>query len=255
MIDTHAHLNVEQFEKDSLDIINSLNSDGIETLMCIGNNHKDSLVAMKMSQEHAHIFCSLGMSPHEAGDLTPEIIDEYQSILSDPRSKNYIRAIGETGLDYHYNFASKESQIKSFRNQIGLANKFHLPVIIHCREAYDDVLKILKTEKPEKAVIHCFDGSLEFGKEIIAMGYMISLTGIITYPGRKELRNTIKKLPIEHMMLETDCPYLPPQSKRGKRNEPKFIMETAEKLAEIKDLTFAEIDKITSENAIKFFFK
>ncbi|MFH1386193.1 MAG: TatD family hydrolase [bacterium] len=247
-IDTHAHLTFPEFKPDLPEVIKRAKEAGLEAIINIALDDE----AIKRSLEIAaaypgYIFNAAGIHPHEASTWHE---NDYQK-FKDLSLKHTFVAIGEIGLDYHYKLSPIEEQTKVFRKFLQLAQELDLPAIIHSREAAKDTIDILKEENKGKlkGVLHCFAGDMELGKIALEMGLYISYTGNITFPKAENFRQTIKQIPLDRLLIETDCPFLAPQQYRGKRNEPAYVVKVAEKIAEIKGITLEEVAKQTTKNA------
>jgi len=249
MIDTHCHLYDEKLY-DNLDVIlENAKEANINKMICIGDNIKTSKKSIEISKSYDNIYATVGIHPHEAKNAPIS----YLSILEKCALNKKVVAIGEIGLDYYYNISNPEIQKKIFFDQLELSKKMNLPSVVHCRDAYDDLYETILKSKNRAGVIHCFSGSVEFAKKIIDLGFYISFTGMITFV--KELENVIQEIELKHMMVETDSPYLAPIPYRGKTNQPAYVNKVAEKIAEIKNLSIDEVEKVTTNNANILFHK
>ena len=248
-IDTHVHLDFPQFQKDREEVIERAQDAGVFKMIDIGCNLQSSQNAINLTKKYENIFATVGVHPSDI----QEYDDKVEKQIFELAKQEKVVAIGEVGLDYFHGDKDIEKQKQVFVSQINLAKEFAKPLVIHTREAGEDLLNILKKEKPLQAVIHCFTENLEFAEEVLAFDYMISFTGIITYPSAEDVCKVVAKIPLKRIMIETDCPFLAPQKYRGKRNEPSFVVEVARKIAEIKDLSFEEVVKTTTKNAEIFF--
>lgn len=251
LIDTHAHLDGDRFKEDLDAVITRAKNQGVETIITVGCDLESSRASVNLSHNHSNLYATVGIHPHDALSLTTEVLAQLNLLAQQDK----VVAIGEIGLDYYRNHCSHDQQQQAFRQQIQLAHQCNLPIVVHDREAHDDVMQILVEEDAQKVggVLHCFSGDLAMAKRCIEMGFYLSFTGTITYPKNNEMREIIRHIPTEHILVETDCPYLAPQNWRGKRNEPAYVVKTAEKIAEIKGLTLSDIARITSLNAHKLF--
>ncbi len=249
MIDTHCHLYDEKLYANLDEIITNASEANIEKMICIGDNLQTSEKSIKISETYQNIYATIGIHPHESKN-TPI---SYLSMLEKKATHKKVVAIGEIGLDYYYNFSDSDTQKKVFLDQLKLAKKLNLPAVIHCRDAYEDLYTTILNSNHKKGVIHCFSGSIEFAKKIINLGFYISFTGMITFV--KELENIIHKIDLKHIMIETDSPYLAPVPYRGKINQPAYVNKVAEKIAEIKNISIEEVEKITTNNANLLFKK
>ncbi|MFI5333702.1 MAG: TatD family hydrolase [Chlamydiales bacterium] len=248
MIDTHAHLTVEPLVQQADALALRARERGVEKVVniCIDADGLEKGVAL--AERHPWIFNAAATTPHDVekeGETFFPLVEQNLSKLV---------AIGETGLDYFYTHSPKETQQKFFRRYLSLAKKSGLPLIFHCRDAFHDLFAIADEVAPHHpAILHCFTGTLEEALQGVARGWMISFSGIITFKKSEALREVVKQLPLENLLVETDAPYLAPQSRRGSTNEPAYIHETVEKIAEVRCMSAQEIAKITTANAIKFF--
>jgi TatD DNase family protein len=249
LIDTHCHLDFPQFDSDREQVINRAQANGLGYIINIGSSLKGSQDSVRFCEQYDFIYASVGIHPHHAEGIG-------QSELSRIKDLSFSRkvvAIGETGLDFYKNYASEESQRRLFCSLIGLAQERQMPLIIHSRAASQEVLEILKREKPRKAVVHCFSGDRDFLEHYLDLGFYISFTCNITYKNAEDLRALVKDVPLQRLMLETDAPFLPPQEFRGKRNEPAYVKNLAEEIARIKNIDFKNLAQITTFNAQQFF--
>lgn len=252
LVDTHAHLDSATFDQDRQEVIARAREAGVSHMVTVGTDLESSRLNIDIAESHSDVFAAVGIHPHDAPTATPEALEELKSLI---RSRSKIVAVGEIGLDFYRNRAPQDVQRDAFRRQIRLAREVGLPVIVHDRDAHEETLEILKEEKAAEVggVLHCFSGDLEMAKACIALGFYISFPGTITYPRNDEARTVVRGVPVDRMLVETDCPYLSPQSFRGKRNEPAFVRHTAEKIAEIKGLTVEDVARITTLNAFTLF--
>jgi TatD DNase family protein len=223
----------------------------IKYFLNVGYDFESSLNSDKLSKNYNFIFASLGFHPHDAKDFKEIFLIDFEKMIKENKK---IVAIGEIGLDYYRNLSPKETQIKVFKNQIEFAIEMNLPIIIHERDSFWDTVEILKKYKGKiNGVFHCFGGDLSKLKEIINLGFYIGIGGTLTYPKNEVLRETIKRAPLERILLETDAPYLAPQNFRGKRNEPKFLIYTAEYLAKLINIPLEKLSEITNKNFSQLF--
>ena len=248
-IDTHSHLNFSDFNEDYPDVIKRAKSVGITAILNVGADLPTSERAIDLAQKENLCYATVGVHPTNANNLKDA---DYQRLENLAREKKVV-AIGEIGLDYFHNDVSPEIQKGSFAKQIFLAKRLNLPLIIHNRDANKDTLAILKENGIKKGVMHCFSGDANFAQEVLSLGLYISFTGNLTYKKNETLRAVAREIPLKRMLLETDCPYLPPQPKRGMRNEPSFLIYTAEALAKIKEISLEELGEITTKNAKELF--
>lgn len=248
LIDSHAHLIDEMYKEDLQEVINRCQENGIEIVVNIGYSEETSKQAIELANKYDWMYAVIGLHPDECNAKADV------EFLKDLARNSKVVAIGEIGLDYHYDETNKENQAKYFIEQIKLANELNLPVVIHSRDADMDMLKILKENKIQtKFVMHCFSSSVEVAKEILKLGGYISLAGTVTFKNAKNLLEVAKIVPEDKLLVETDCPYLTPEPNRGKRNEPSNVLYTAKKIAEIRGESFEKIAKITTKNAKEFY--
>ncbi|MGZ3614408.1 MAG: TatD family hydrolase [Thermodesulfobacteriota bacterium] len=224
---------------------------GVEYIFTVGTEEKDWKRALEIAHSHPTIYAILGVHPHNA----KEIGDQTYPLLRELCRDKKVRALGEMGLDFFRNLSPRDTQLKRFREQIGLAKKLGLPIVVHDREAHFETLEILRSENAEECggIIHCFSGDYEMAKVCIGMGFYISIPGTITFKNAEGLREMVKKIPLESLLVETDAPFLTPEPFRGKRNEPGYVRYTAQKLAEIKKISFEKVAEVTSGNALRVY--
>ncbi|MBU0905810.1 MAG: TatD family hydrolase [Planococcaceae bacterium] len=250
-IDTHVHLNAEQYNEDLQDVIDRALEVGVNQMVVIGFDQKTIKRAIELAEEYDFIYAVVGWHPVDAIDCTDEDLQWIEELASHPK----VVAIGETGLDYHWDKSPKEIQQQVFRKQIQLAQRVNLPLVIHNRDATEDVVRILQEEQAEKTggVMHCFGGSVETAKTCIDMNFMISLGGPVTFKNAKKPKEVATDIPLEWLMIETDAPYLAPHPHRGKRNEPSLVPLVAEEIARLKGVSIEEVAQATTENAKRFY--
>ncbi len=252
LVDTHCHLQMEQFGKDLEEVIKRAESARVRSLILIGTDSKDNPEALALAEGNEFIHVAVGIHPHDASSLDERLLSELRQWLSHPK----VVAVGETGLDYHYMHSPREVQRKAFMQHIELAKQMNLPLVVHTREASEETMEILRMQSQDsgpgeklRGVIHCFSGDTAMAKEAIEMGLYISIAGPVTYKKSDTLREVVKSIPIENLLLETDAPYLSPVPLRGKRNEPAYMLHTAQLVAELKGLSLDDVARITSLNA------
>lgn len=250
IIDTHAHLMFPEFEGQVPLIIENAKNAGVEKIINIGCDVKTSAKAIALSEKFDCCFATVGLHPYDADDCTPELMFIWEELIS--KNKKIV-AVGEMGLDYVKAKVPKDVQKNAFRMQLALATKFGLQVVVHNRGADEDCLEILREFEDVKAVFHCYGSDVNFARKLWYYGYTVSFTGIITYPNADELSVVVDEVPMKYFFVETDCPYLAPQKYRGKRNEPAYVVEVVEKIAAIKNLPIKDIQRISTENAERFF--
>lgn len=244
MIDTHCHLLDRSFDDDRKEVIGRAFSAGVTKIIEISENPTLWQRSLFLCENYNNIFCTIGVHPNDADKFA-----DFTGILTNEKAV----AVGECGLDYYRNRVDKKIQIAVFEKQLEIAEEYKKPAVVHCRQAEEDVYKILSAHKNIKGVIHCFSSLIEFAEKFLQLGFYIGIDGPATYPNAKVLKEVIEKVPPEKILLETDSPYLPPQQYRGKRNEPAYLRYVAAKIAEIKDIDIDEVSRITDENAKKLF--
>ena len=248
IFDTHAHYNDKAFNEDRTKLLDSFTESGILGVINCGTDIEESKNSIALSKEYDFMYCAVGFHPEEISKATENYIDEIKKLASHKKCV----AIGEIGLDYYWVKDNKEDQKRIFTEQVILANELNLPVIIHSRDAHNDTLEILKKYKPN-GVLHCFSGSVEVMKEVLKLGMYIGLGGAVTFKNARVPLEVAKELPLERLLLETDCPYMSPVPMRGKRNQSTYISFVAEKIAEVKNLTKEEVLATANNNAFKLF--
>ncbi|WAA09496.1 TatD family hydrolase [Fervidibacillus albus] len=251
LFDTHAHLNAEQYEEDVEEVIQRAKDAGVENMVIVGFDRKTIEKAMELVEAHEHLYACIGWHPVDAIDCTEEDLRWIEHLSSHPK----VVALGEMGLDYHWDKSPKDVQKEVFRKQIRLAKRVKLPIVIHNREATEDVIAILKEEHAEEVggIMHSFSGSPETAKICIDMNFYISLGGPVTFKNAKKPKEVAREVPLEKLLIETDCPYLTPHPFRGKRNEPAYVRYVAEEIAKIKEIPLEQLAEMTTANAKKLF--
>ncbi|MBQ4528167.1 MAG: TatD family hydrolase [Clostridia bacterium] len=249
LFDTHAHLNDERFDNLRDELITSLAENGVGAYCEIGYDIESSKKAIELSEKYDLIYAAAGVHPHDTDPLTEKDMETLKSLCS---HKNVV-ALGEIGLDYYYDNSKRENQRKWFDRQLSLAEEIDIPVTIHTRDAMADTIDILKAHKEAKGIIHCYSGSVESAKILLGLGYYISFAGPLTFKNASTALEVAKYVPKDRMLIETDSPYLAPVPYRGKTNTPIYVAEVAKRLAEIKEMTFDDVCRITFENAKKVY--
>ena len=250
LFDTHAHMDDRAFDTDREELLSELPTRGIELLMNPGCSLASSRNASLLSQKYDYIYAAVGSHPDVADEVNEAVLEEYRALC---RKNPKIKAIGEIGLDYHYEDIPREIQLKAFRLQMALADELGLPVIVHEREAHEDGMKVVEEFPNVKGVFHCYSGSAEMAKWLVARGWYIGFTGVLTFKNARKAVEVASAIPLERIVLETDCPYMSPEPFRGKRNDPGKLYRMAEKLAEIRGLTVEEIHAVTVENGKRLY--
>ena len=249
VIDTHCHLDMKEFDRDREKVIEDAQAAGIEAMISVGSDLEGTGRAVKLSGEFDSVFASVGIHPHDAKDFTDEI---YLKLRAWSSGKKVV-AIGETGLDYHYDHSSRKVQRDVFEKHLRLAGETGLPVIIHSRESGDDTIEILRNSGITKGVFHCFSGTMEIAEQVMSMGFYISIAGPVTFKKARELKEIAGNIPDDYLLVETDAPYLSPEPFRGKRNEPAYIMHTLKQIAELRRVSLEDMARITTLNAKRLF--
>ena len=250
LFDTHAHMDDDAFDLDRKELLENLPNQGISLLMNPGCSLASSYNTSKLSQEYDYIYAAVGSHPDAADEVNEEVLEEYRKLCKlNPK----IKAIGEIGLDYHYEDIPREIQLKAFRMQMELARELNLPAIVHEREAHEDGMKVVDEFPEVTGVFHCYSGSAEMAKELIKRGWYIGFTGVLTFKNARKAIEVASSIPLDRIVLETDCPYMSPEPFRGKRNDPGKLYRMAEKLAEIRGLSVEEIHAITMENGKRLY--
>ena len=250
LFDTHAHMDDHAFDEDRKELLENLPNQGIQLLMNPGCSLASSYNTSKLSQEYDYIYAAVGSHPDVADEVNEEVLEEYRKLCKlNPK----IKAIGEIGLDYHYEDIPREIQLKAFRMQMALARELGLPVIVHERDAHEDGMKVVDEFPDVTGVFHCYSGSAEMAKELVKRGWYIGFTGVLTFKNARKAIEVASAIPLDRIVLETDCPYMSPEPFRGKRNDPGKLYRMAEKLAELRGLSVEEIHRITMENGRKLY--
>lgn len=248
IFDSHAHYDDEQFDKDRDEIIKEIHKNGVIGILNCGSDFKGAEKSVELANKYEFMYAAVGIHPEYADVLDEELIQE----LKDMTKNKKVRAIGEIGLDYYWDEnPEREIQKKVFRMQMKLAQELNLPVVIHDRDAHGDTLEIIKEFPEVTGVVHCFSGSVEFATECLKLGYYIGVTGVITFKNARKLVEVVNEVPLERLLVETDCPYMAPTPFRGKRNRSDYIKYVIEKIAEIKDVSVDDIENHTIHNIKK----
>ena len=249
IIDTHAHIYYDDYSHRMDDVIQSANDNGVETIISVGVDLKSSEECIKLAEKYEAVYATCGIHPHEADKASRRYLYELEEFYKHPK----VLAVGEIGLDYHYDFSERKIQRKIYHEQLEMANSLNLPAVVHCRESDDDILAGIQESGHSLGVIHCFASSLDFAEKILETGFHLSFTGLITFV--KELEEVVLEVPLEKMMVETDSPYLSPKPHRGKKNEPAYVVYVAEKIAELKEMSLEEVAQCTTNTALGLFKK
>jgi len=250
LFDTHAHMDDEAFSDDREQLLASLPEQGLALVMNPGCSLSSSRNASLLSQKYDYIYAAVGSHPDVADEVNEEVLEEYRRLIAENPK---IKAIGEIGLDYHYEDIPRQIQQKAFRMQMALAKELGIPVIVHERDAHEDGMKMVEEFPEVTGVFHCYSGSAEMAKELVKRGWYIGFTGVLTFKNARKAVEVAKAIPLDRIVLETDCPYMSPDPFRGRRNDPGKLYRMAEKLAEIRGLTLEEIHTITTENGKRLY--
>lgn len=250
LFDTHAHMDDRAFDRDREELLASLPSLGIGLLMNPGCSLESSRNASALSRQYDYIYAAVGSHPDAADEVCDEVLEEYRKLCKlNPK----IKAIGEIGLDYHYEDIPRDLQKRAFLAQMALAEELDLPVIVHEREAHEDGMAIVEQFHKVRGVFHCYSGSAEMARRLVDMGWYIGFTGVLTFKNARRAVETARAIPLERIVIETDCPYMSPEPFRGKRNDPSRVFRMAEALAQIRGITPEEAERITFENGKRLY--
>ena len=250
IFDTHAHYDDSRFDEDRDELLSSLKNKGVSEIINCGCDLKSCLTTLALAEKYDFIYAALGVHAHEAEEATEGDLKAIEELYKNEK----VVAVGEIGLDYHYDFSPRERQIEVFERQLVLANELDLPVIVHDRESHEDTMNLLKKYRPQ-GVVHCFSGSVEMAKEIVKLGMYIGIGGAVTFKNARKPVEVVEYLPLEYLLLETDAPYMTPVPFRGQRCDSSHIAYTAEKIAEIKSIDVQTLIDKCNENSKQLFFK
>lgn len=250
IFDSHAHYDDESFNEDRYELLENLNKEkGIVGILNCGSSIEGARGSLELANKYDFIYAAVGVHPEYANMVDEKVLQEIKEMAANPK----VKAIGEIGLDYYWEENPKrEVQIEAFKKQMEIARELNLPVVIHDREAHKDTLDIIKMYKDVKGVVHCFSGSVEFAKECLKEGYYIGFTGVVTFKNAKKILDVLKEVPMDRILVETDCPYMTPVPYRGERNRSDYIEYVIKRIAEIKELKPDEVEKFTIRNVKKF---
>jgi len=257
IFESHAHYDDERFDTDRDEILTKLPEMGISHVINIGADMKSSFESVKLAEKYSHVYASVGIHPHDAENMTKNDINELLKLTKNKK----VLAIGEIGLDFFYNNSPQESQIYWLKRQLELAAEVNLPIIVHSRDADVNMFEILndfceRVTPPNafgRGVIHCFSSDVEMAEKCVNMGFFLGIGGSVTYPKSEKLVEAVRAVPLEKILLETDCPYLSPVPVRGKRNNSQNLTYIADKIAEIKQISRTEVEKVTKSNTLRLF--
>ena len=250
LFDTHAHLDDRAFDEDRAELLKALPQQGLALVMNPGCSLESSRNVVKIAAENGYVYAAVGSHPDAADEVNEAVIEEYRTLCKlNPK----VKAIGEIGLDYHYEDIPREIQLKAFRLQMELARELDLPVIVHEREAHEDGMAVVREFPEVRGVFHCYSGSAEMARQLVNLGWYIGFTGVLTFKNARKAVEVASSVPLERIVQETDCPYMAPEPFRGKRNDPGKLYRMAEKLAQIRGLSVEEIHSITLENGKRLY--
>jgi len=251
LIDTHCHLDMDAYSEDLDTVINTAAQHGVTRILTIGIDVASSEAAVRLAELYPNVYATVGIHPHDAAQASPQGLQQLANLASHGKVVGY----GEIGLDYVKNYAPKQVQLEAFGQQLNLAQKLNLPVIIHDREAHEDTLSMLRAAGPfpRQGVMHCFSGDTQLAQATLDLGFYISIPGVATFANAQGLRDVIKAVDMDMLLLETDGPFLAPVPYRGKRNEPKLMLYTAQMVADIKNISLEEVAYSTTANAARLF--
>lgn len=251
LVDTHCHLDMAAYQTDLEEVIHSAHHHGVKRLISIGIDFPSSKAAVALSDRFPNLYATVGFHPHDAQQATPEAL----KMLADLATHRSVVGFGEIGLDYVKNYAPHDVQRKIFTEQLHLAKELDLPVVVHDREAHDDVFRLIRSAGPypRGGVMHCFSGDRQLAERMLDLGFSISIPGVVTFANAGSLHEVVRTVDLRHLLLETDGPYLTPVPFRGKRNEPKLLLYTAQKVAELKQVSLVEVAQHTTANAVRLF--
>lgn len=246
LIDSHTHLDDAQFSEDRAAVIARARAAGVERMLAIGTGGgpPDLEAGVRLAAEYPFVLATVGVHPHDAAKATDATFERLRELAAHPK----VVAIGEIGLDYHYDLSPRDVQRAVFSRQLGLAAEARLPIIIHTREAWDDTFEILRREWRGEGIVHCFTGDAAQARQALDAGFSLAFGGVLTFPKADAVREAARMAPAERLLIETDCPYLAPVPHRGKRNEPAFVVDTARRLAELRAKAVEEIAALTADN-------
>lgn len=245
LVDSHCHLDDAKFDEDREQVIERARAAGVERMMAIGTGDPADLeVAVRQADRYPFVYATVGVHPHDASKAESATFDRLRELTRHPK----VLAVGEIGLDYHYDFSPRDVQRSVFERQLEIAAEAGKPIVIHTREAWADTLEVLRANWHGAGIMHCFTGDARQAEEALAIGFHLSFGGVLTFPKAETVRDAARITPDDKLLVETDCPYLAPVPHRGKRNEPAFVVETVRRLAEVRGRTAEEIASITTAN-------
>lgn len=249
LFDTHAHLNDPAFDEDRAELLETFRDAGVGMVMNVGCCLASSKDCIALAETYPWIYAAVGTHPDSADEVSEEVLEAYRQMCRHEK----VKAIGEIGLDYYYETIPRQVQQRAFRMQMALAQELDMPVIIHERNAHEDGMNIVREFPKVTGVFHCYSGSAEMARQLVNMGWYIGFTGVLTFKNARKAVETAQRIPLERIVLETDCPFMAPEPYRGKRNHPGYLMQMAQKLAQIRGLDVEEVIRVTTENAKRLY--
>lgn len=249
LFDTHAHMDDDAFREDRDAVLTGLREKGVALVMNPGCSLESSRNAVALAQRYDFVYAAVGSHPDAADEVDAQVLEAYRQLSRQEK----VKAIGEIGIDYHYEDIPRQLQLKAFRLQLELARELGLPVIVHERDAHEDGLALAKEFRDVGGVFHCFSGSAQMAKQLVDLGWYIGFTGVLTFKNARKAIEAAQAIPIDRIVLETDCPYMAPEPYRGRRNDPGYLFRMAQQLAQIKQMDVEEIHKITLENGRRLY--
>lgn len=249
LFDTHAHLNDPAFDEDRAELLDTFRDARVGLVLNAGCSLESSKDCIALAERYPWIYASVGTHPDSADEVSEEVLEAYRQMCRHEK----VKAIGEIGLDYYYETIPRDVQQRAFRMQMCLAQELDMPVIVHERNAHDDGMTIVKEFPKVKGVFHCYSGSAEMARQLVNMGWYIGFTGVLTFKNARKAVETAQRIPLERIVLETDCPFMAPEPYRGKRNHPGYLMQMALKLAQIREMDVEDVIRATTENAKRLY--
>ena len=251
IIDTHCHLDMERYQADMDEVLGRAESAGVRRILTIGIDLASSRAAVRLAEAYQGVFAAVGVHPHHVAETGDDAYRELRALAAHPR----VVAYGEVGMDAVRNYAPLGVQREHFRRQVGFARELGLPLIVHDRETHEEIMTVLEEAAPMQAggVMHCFSGDADLALRVVRMGFYVSIPGVVTFANAAMMQEAVEAVPLERLLVETDGPYLAPEPKRGRRNEPAYVLYTAQKIAEIKGLALDEVARQTTANAERLF--
>ena len=250
LFDTHAHMDDRAFQQDRFSLLEGLAEKGVALVMNPGCSLESSRNAVALAEKYPFVYAAVGSHPDVADEVNATVLEEYRKLC---KLSPKVKAIGEIGIDYHYEDIPRELQLKAFRMQMELAREVGLPVIVHEREAHEDGMAVVREFPDVTGVFHCYSGSAEMARQLVDRGWYIGFTGVLTFKNARKAIETAASIPLERIVLETDCPYMAPEPFRGRRNDPGYLFRMAEKLAEIRNVSVEQIHAITTDNGKRLY--